>query len=250
MFACRIFGLRATDVMQGVVYGTRFMGSAADHPADPALHTRLDFDQAFGTALNRFCCQSAIGEPLTLFGKGNQRRGFLPIRDSMQCLALAVDNPPEAGDYRVFNQFEETYTVSELAAKVASVARRLGLDPRIRRIREPAQGTGGALLQPGPRPPAGARLPARPATWTRNSRRCSGTCCLTATGSPRRATCFLPDIRWDGSRRKSRFLDTAARQDEPAGLDGSKGARPDAAAAEPPRPEAASRPDRRTPAPP
>ncbi len=90
MMACRIWGLRSTDVMQGVVFGTRIdeMGD------DERLLTRLDFDQCFGTAINRFCCQAVIGEPLTPYGKGHQKRGFLPLRDSMQCLTIAVENPP------------------------------------------------------------------------------------------------------------------------------------------------------------
>jgi UDP-sulfoquinovose synthase len=89
MFACKLWGLRATDVMQGVVFGTRIdeMGE------DEALRTRLDFDQAFGTVINRYCCQAVIGHPLTPYGKGHQRRGFLPLRDSMQCLRLALENP-------------------------------------------------------------------------------------------------------------------------------------------------------------
>ena len=97
MFACRIWDLRATDVMQGVVFGTRIdeMGD------DERLQTRLDFDQAFGTVINRFCCQVVIGHPLTPFGKGHQKRGFLPLRDSMQCLTLALENPPSEGEYRV-----------------------------------------------------------------------------------------------------------------------------------------------------
>ncbi|MEO8396489.1 MAG: NAD-dependent epimerase/dehydratase family protein, partial [Chloroflexota bacterium] len=79
IFACRIWNLSATDIMQGVVFGTQIdaMGS------DPRLRSRLDFDQCFGTAVNRFCCQAVIGHPLTLYGSGSQTRGFLPLRDSM-----------------------------------------------------------------------------------------------------------------------------------------------------------------------
>ena len=133
MFACKIYGLRATDVMQGVVFGTRIdeMGD------DDRLLTRLDFDEAFGTAINRFACQAVIGEPLTPYGKGHQRRGFLPLRDSMQCLTLAVDNPPEAGEYRVFNQFEETYDVTELALKVQKVAGELGMEVEVINVENP-----------------------------------------------------------------------------------------------------------------
>lgn len=133
MFACKIWGMRSTDIMQGVVFGTRI-----DEMGDDArLLSRLDFDQSFGTAINRFCCQSVIGEPITLFGKGHQRRGFLPLRDSMQCLTLAVENAPAAGEYRVFNQFEETYDVTELAEKVKKVSDELGMGAEIRHIENP-----------------------------------------------------------------------------------------------------------------
>ncbi len=133
MFACRLYGLRATDVMQGVVFGTRIdeMGD------DERLLTRLDFDEAFGTVINRYCCQAVVGEPLTPYGKGRQKRGFLPLRDSMQCLTLALENPPEAGEYRVFNQFEETYDVHELALKVQKVAQKLALDVAVRHVVNP-----------------------------------------------------------------------------------------------------------------
>ncbi|MBI3778410.1 MAG: NAD-dependent epimerase/dehydratase family protein, partial [Gammaproteobacteria bacterium] len=118
MFASKIWNLRATDVMQGVVFGTRF----TDTVRDERLLSRLDFDQAFGTAVNRFCCQAVIGHPLTPFGKGGQKRGFLPLRDSMQCLTLALEKPARAGEYRVFNQFQEVYNVTDLALKVQKAA--------------------------------------------------------------------------------------------------------------------------------
>ena len=135
MLACKIWGLRVTDIMQGVVYGTRIDVMQEDE----RLFTRLDFDEAFGTALNRFACQAVIGEPLTLFGKGHQKRGFLPLRDSMQCLAIAIENPPQEGadNYRVFNMFEEVYDVYELAGKVKSVAADFGLNPEVRHIENP-----------------------------------------------------------------------------------------------------------------
>lgn len=122
-FACKVWGLRSTDIMQGVVYGTRIdeMGD------DPRLLTRLDFDESFGTAINRFCCMAVIGHPITPFGAGEQKRGFLPLRDSMQCLTLAIESPADAGEYRVFNQFEEVYTINELAAKIVKVAHDLGI---------------------------------------------------------------------------------------------------------------------------
>jgi UDP-sulfoquinovose synthase len=133
MFACKIWGLRASDIMQGVVFGTRIDGMENDS----RLLTRVDFDQAFGTAINRFCCQAAIGHPLTPFGKGLQRRGFLPLRDSMQCLTLALENPARDGEYRVFNQFQEVFDVTELACKVQKVARQLGLPVEIQHLDNP-----------------------------------------------------------------------------------------------------------------
>jgi UDP-sulfoquinovose synthase len=133
MFACKVWGLRASDVMQGVVFGTR----PGDEPPRPELRTRLDFDEAFGTAINRFCCQAAIGHPLTPFGEGRQRRGFLALRDSMQCLTLALEHPPEAGEYRVFNQFQEVYGLGDLAAMVRRVAGELGLDVEVCPVENP-----------------------------------------------------------------------------------------------------------------
>jgi UDP-sulfoquinovose synthase len=133
MFACKIYGLRSTDVMQGVVFGTR-VGSDR---SEGALATRLDFDQAFGTAVNRFCCQAVIGHPLTLYGSGGQKRGFLPLRDSMQCLTLALENPPARGEYRVLNQFEEVYDIQQLATKVEKVARDLGMDVGVAHLENP-----------------------------------------------------------------------------------------------------------------
>jgi UDP-sulfoquinovose synthase len=133
MFACKIWNLSASDIMQGVVFGTRIDSMESD----VRLLTRVDFDQAFGTAINRFCCEAVIGHPLTPFGKGHQRRGFLPLRDSMQCLTLVLENPARAGEYRVFNQFEEVYDVTELALKVQKVARKIGLDVRVKNLENP-----------------------------------------------------------------------------------------------------------------
>ncbi len=133
MMACRLWRLKSTDIMQGVVYGTRI-----DEMYDnPQLATRLDFDECFGTAINRFCCQAVIGEPLTPYGIGNQKRGFLPLRDSMQCLTLALINPPERGEYRVYNQFEEVYMINDLAEKVKIVGDKLNLSVIIRNVENP-----------------------------------------------------------------------------------------------------------------
>jgi len=133
MMACRLWGLRSTDIMQGVVYGLRIdeMGD------DDRLLTRFDFDQCFGTAINRFCAQAVIGHPLSPFGRGHQKRGFLPLRDSMQCLTLAIENPPEKGEYRVFNQFEEVYDLTELALKVQKVGNEMGLEVQVQPVENP-----------------------------------------------------------------------------------------------------------------
>ena len=121
-FASRVWGLAATDIMQGVVYGTR-----TEEMIDDSLFTRFDFDESFGTVVNRFCAEAVLGSPLTLYGNGKQKRGFIDLVDSIQCLTLAVENPPDKGEYRVFNQLDQVYDLTDLAAKVVHVARRIGL---------------------------------------------------------------------------------------------------------------------------
>ena len=106
-FACRTWGLRATDLNQGVVYGIETEETAGDE----RLITRFDYDEIFGTVLNRFCLQAVIGHPLTVYGAGGQTRGFLNIRDTLACVELAVANPAERGEFRVFNQFTEQFSV-------------------------------------------------------------------------------------------------------------------------------------------
>src|ERR671914_2003515 len=123
-FACRIWGLRSTDLNQGVVYGIETEETAVDE----RLVTRFDYDEVFGTVLNRFCVQAVIGHPLTVYGKGGQTRGFLNIRDTLQCVELAVENPAERGEYRVFNQFTELFNVEQLAELVQRCGAELGHD--------------------------------------------------------------------------------------------------------------------------
>ena len=123
MFACRIWGLRATDLNQGVVYGT----ITDEVVLDEALINRFDYDDVFGTVLNRFCVQAAVGHPLTVYGRGGQTRGFLDIRDTVRCIELACLNPAEPGECRVFNQFTEQFSVLELAEMVRTAALKLGL---------------------------------------------------------------------------------------------------------------------------
>ena len=132
-FACRIWGLRSTDLNQGVVYGIETEETARDE----RLATRFDYDEWFGTVLNRFCVQAVIGHPLTVYGKGGQTRGFLNIRDTLQCVELAVNNPAGAGEYRVFNQFTESFSVAQLAALVRESAAEIGIEVDIEHLENP-----------------------------------------------------------------------------------------------------------------
>ncbi len=129
--ACKQWGLRATDVMQGVVFG---LGGP---DADPRLLTRFDFDQCFGTAINRFCAQAVIEEPITPYGSGSQHRAFIPLADALQCMTLAIDTPPAAGDYRVFNQFQGVHRIGDLAETVARLGSEIGLNTSVTPINNP-----------------------------------------------------------------------------------------------------------------
>ena len=131
-FACRNWGLRSTDVMQGVVYGVKL----GDQGSEVEI-TRFDYDQYFGTAINRFCAQAVSGHPLTVYGSGQQVRGFLPLEDSIKCLTLAIENPPAAGEYRTFNQLEDIYSIEQLAKITKVVAQDFGLNPKISYIPNP-----------------------------------------------------------------------------------------------------------------
>ena len=126
-FACRVWGLRATELNQGVVYGVETDESALD----PRVATSFHYDEVFGTALNRFCVQAVAGEPITPYGRGGQTRGYINIRDTMACVELAIRNPAERGELRVYNQFTEQFTVNELAAQVAESATELGFQPNV-----------------------------------------------------------------------------------------------------------------------
>jgi UDP-sulfoquinovose synthase len=132
MFATKIWRLRATDVMQGVLYGTRTPEMVHD-----SLLTRFDFDEVWGTALNRFVVEAVLGLPITPYGQGGQKRGFIALEDSMQSLRLAVEHPAEPGEYRVFNQFDAWYSVNDLAELTQRVGREFGLDPKIEHVPDP-----------------------------------------------------------------------------------------------------------------
>jgi UDP-sulfoquinovose synthase len=133
MFACKIWKLRATDLNQGVVYGTITDETALDE----GLINRFDYDEVFGTVLNRFCVQAAVGHPLTIYGKGGQTRGFLDIRDTVRCVELACLNPAAPGECRVFNQFTEQFSVLEIAKLVQKAARKMGIKATLDQLPDP-----------------------------------------------------------------------------------------------------------------
>lgn len=132
-FACKIWGLRATDLNQGVVYGVL----TEETGMDELLLNRLDYDGVFGTALNRFCIQAAIGHPLTVYGTGGQTRAFLDIRDTVRCVELAIANPADVGQFRVFNQFTEAFSVGDLALMVQKAGLAMGLKVEINNLDNP-----------------------------------------------------------------------------------------------------------------
>ncbi len=132
-FACRVWGLRSTDLNQGVVYGIQ----TDETKLDPRFATRFDYDEVFGTALNRFCLQAVIGHPLTVYGRGGQTRGYLNIVDTLQCVELATMNPANRGEYRVFNQFTEQFSVNDLAERVQIAGREYGLDVKVDHVENP-----------------------------------------------------------------------------------------------------------------
>ena len=133
MFACKIWGLRATDLNQGVVYGTM----TDELALDDALVNRFDYDEVFGTVLNRFCIQGAIGHPLTVYGRGGQTRGFLDIRDTVRCIEIACLNPAAPREFRVFNQFTEQFSVLDLAHLVQQAGTKLGLRIDVEHLPDP-----------------------------------------------------------------------------------------------------------------
>ena len=115
-FGCRAWGLRVTDLNQGVVYGQETEQTVLD----PRLETRLDYDAVFGTVLNRFAIEAVLGRPLSVYGGGTQTRAFLDIRDTVRCVELACENPADVGEFRVFNQATEQFSLDELAKLVAN----------------------------------------------------------------------------------------------------------------------------------
>jgi UDP-sulfoquinovose synthase len=117
-FACRVWGIRATDLNQGVVYGQQTDETALDD----GLATRYDYDAVFGTVLNRFVIQAVLGLPLTVYGNGSQTRGLIDIRDTVRCIQLACENPADRGEFRVFNQMTQSMSVREIADTIAAAS--------------------------------------------------------------------------------------------------------------------------------
>lgn len=132
-FACRVWGLRATDLNQGIVYGVL----TEETGMDELLINRFDYDGVFGTALNRFCIQAAIGHPLTVYGTGGQTRALLDIRDTVRCVELAIATPAQPGEFRVFNQFTEMFSIHDLAMQIKKAGNAVGLDVEINNISNP-----------------------------------------------------------------------------------------------------------------
>jgi UDP-sulfoquinovose synthase len=132
--ACKYWWLRSHDIMQGVIFGV-FTDQVA---ADPRLRTRLDVDEWFGTIINRFVAQAVIDVPLTLYGRGEQIRGFIALKDAMQCMTRLIAVPPEPGQYSVVNQISGIYSVRQLAYTVANVAKKdFNLPVKIQRVENP-----------------------------------------------------------------------------------------------------------------
>ncbi|HEU5138612.1 MAG TPA: NAD-dependent epimerase/dehydratase family protein [Bacillales bacterium] len=132
-FACQTWGMRVTDLNQGIVYGLH----TDETLMDPLLVNRLDYDAVFGTALNRFLIQAAIGHDLTVYGSGGQTRGLLNIMDTVRCIEIAAEQPADKGEFRVFNQFTEEFSVLDLAEKVQRVAEGEGISAKISHIENP-----------------------------------------------------------------------------------------------------------------
>jgi len=132
-FCCRTWGLRVTDLNQGVVYGIE----TDETKLHPDLNTSFHYDEIFGTVLNRFCVEAVFGMPLTVYGKGNQTRTFLNIVDTLQCVELTIANPSDREEYRVFNQFTEIFSINDLARLVQKGSKQFELDVKINHLDNP-----------------------------------------------------------------------------------------------------------------
>jgi UDP-sulfoquinovose synthase len=132
-FAVRTWGLRCTDLMQGPVYGYKTEQTKLDDILSPSLY----YDEFFGTLINRFAVQAALEHPLTVYGKGEQTRGYINIQDTINCLKLTASAPPEPGELKIFNQITETFSVNQLAKQFVNVATQLDLKVDISHVPNP-----------------------------------------------------------------------------------------------------------------
>lgn len=132
-FGVRMWKLKVTDLMQGPVYGIETEESLID----PRLRTIFNYDEIFGTVINRFITQAIVGYPLTVYGQGGQTRGYINIRDTLQCVFKSAENPAEQGELRIFNQIMETFSVLELADMTQKAGKALGYDVEIKKIENP-----------------------------------------------------------------------------------------------------------------
>ncbi|MDC0597151.1 NAD-dependent epimerase/dehydratase family protein [Candidatus Pseudothioglobus singularis] len=132
-FGCRMWDLKVTDLMQGPVYGIE----TEESKIDDRLKTIFNYDELFGTILNRFITQAVIGYPLTVYGKGGQTRGYLNIKDTLQCVHMAEQNPSKSGDLNIYNQIMETFSVNQLAELTKEAGQELGYDVKIKNIKNP-----------------------------------------------------------------------------------------------------------------
>jgi UDP-sulfoquinovose synthase len=132
-FYVRVWNLRVTDLMQGPVYGLETYETGGEE----SLYPFLNYDEIFGTVINRFIVQAIHGFPLTVYGAGGQTRGYLNLKDTLNCIQLSIENPAGAGELRVFNQFVETFSVNDIARRVAAAGRQLGIDVAIKSVANP-----------------------------------------------------------------------------------------------------------------
>lgn len=132
-FGVRMWNLRVTDLMQGPVYGMETEESQIDDRLKPFFN----YDEVFGTVINRFITQAVAGYPLTVYGKGGQTRGYLNIKDTLQCIHMSEQAPAKAGELRIFNQIMETFSVNQLAELTAEAGKKLGYPVEIKSIENP-----------------------------------------------------------------------------------------------------------------
>ena len=132
-FYVRTYGLTVTDIMQGPVYGV----VTEETEKHPQLLPAFDYDDIYGTVVNRFVVQAVAGIPLTVYGKGGQTRGFLNIRDTMQAILLVAQNRPKIGEMRILNQFTEQFNIAEIAEMVCKAATSLGIEAKVAHLENP-----------------------------------------------------------------------------------------------------------------